>query len=84
MKAADLEQVERAAQEELLRNMAQASGGRCFAVRDLPKLVETIAGEEGTTVIRRERELWDLPLAFIAVLALLGVEWFLRRKYDLV
>ena len=84
VKAAELEQVERAAQEELLRNMAQASGGRCFAVRDLPKLAQTIAGEEGTTVIRRERELWDLPLAFVTLLALVGIEWFLRRKYDLV
>ena len=82
--AADLEQVERAMQEELLKNMAQASGGRYFAVRDLPALVKTVAGEDRTSVTRRERELWDLPIAFVAVLALLGIEWFLRRKYDLV
>jgi hypothetical protein len=84
VKAADLESIERATQEELLRNMADSSGGQCFTVRDLPKLVETIAGEQRTSVVRRERELWDLPLAFAAFLALVAVEWFLRRKYDLV
>ncbi|MBM4018097.1 MAG: hypothetical protein FJ288_07165 [Planctomycetes bacterium] len=84
VKESQLEQIERAMQEELLRNMADSSGGRCFTVRELPKLVETVAGEQRTSVIRRERELWDLPVAFLAVLALLGVEWLLRRKYDLV
>ena len=79
-----LEELERAEQEELLRNMAEVSGGKCFAVRDVPKLADTIAGEQRTTVIRRERELWDLPFVFVAILALAGVEWFLRRRYDLV
>jgi len=82
--AAPLEQLERAAQEEALQKMAEVSGGRYFRVRDLPKFVETIAGEERTAPVRRERELWDLPVVFLAVLALLGLEWFLRRKYDLV
>jgi hypothetical protein len=84
VKAADLESIERAMQEELLRNMADASGGRYFTARDLPKLVETVAGEERTNVIRRERELWDLPIVFLAFLALIGTEWLLRRRYDLV
>ena len=81
---AELEQLERAMQDELLKNMATASGGRCFTVRDLPKIAETVAGEERTSVIRREHELWDLPIVFIAILALLGTEWLLRRRYDLV
>jgi hypothetical protein len=82
--AANLEELERSEQEELLRNMAEVSGGKCFAIRDVPKLADTIAGEQRTTVIRRERELWDLPFIFVAILALAGVEWFLRRRYDLV
>ena len=82
--ASPLEQLERAMQEEQLRRMAGASGGRYFAVRDLGDLEKVVAGEQRTDVIRRERELWDLPIVFAALLALLGVEWFLRRKYDLV
>jgi len=82
--AANLEELERSEQEELLKNMAEVSGGKCFAIRDVPKLADTIAGEQRTTVIRRERELWDLPFVFVAILALAGVEWFLRRRYDLV
>ena len=84
VKASSLEDLERAMQEDLLKKMAEVSGGRFFTVRDLPDLVKTIGGDERTTVIRRERELWDLPIVFGLVLALLTVEWLLRRRYDLV
>ena len=81
---APLEQLEKAMQESLLRNMAEASGGRYFAVRDLPALQQTIAGDRPTAVERTEKPLWDLPIVFIALLAFLGVEWLVRRMHDLV
>jgi hypothetical protein len=82
--AAPLEQLERAMQEDLLRRMAAATGGRYFAIRQVPELEKIVAGEQHTDIIRRERELWDLPILFIALLGLLGLEWLLRRQYDLV
>ena len=81
---APLEQLEKAMQETLLRNMAQASGGRYFAVRDLGELEKTIAGDRPTAVERTEKPLWDLPIVFLALLAFLGVEWLVRRMHDLV
>jgi hypothetical protein len=82
--AAPLEQLERAMQEDLLRRMAAASGGKFFTIRQVPELEKTIAGEQRTDVIRREREIWDLPILFVVLLGLLGLEWLLRRQYDLV
>lgn len=81
---APLEELEKAMQEKLLRNMAQVSGGRYFTVRDLPELEKTIAGDRPTAVERTEKPLWDLPIVFAALLAFLGVEWLVRRMHDLV
>jgi len=81
---APLEQLEPAMQEDRLRKMAELSGGRYITVRDLPTLPDAIAGEQRTAVVRREKELWDLPIIFIVLLACVGLEWFLRRRYDLI
>ena len=79
-----LEQLEPAMQQARLEKMAELSGGRYFTVRDLPSLPDAITGEQRTAVVRREKELWDLPLIFVVLLACLGLEWFLRRRYDLI
>ena len=71
-------------QQALLTKMAELSGGRYFEVRDLPSLPNAITDERRTTAIRREKELWDLPFIFGVLLACSGVEWFLRRRYDLI
>jgi len=81
---AALEQLEPAMQQARLTKMAELSGGRYFAVHDLPSLPDAITGEQRTTVVRREKELWDLPFLFLVLLACAGVEWFLRRRYDLI
>ncbi|MFW6163691.1 MAG: hypothetical protein ACODAJ_13055, partial [Planctomycetota bacterium] len=79
-----LEQLEPAMQQERLEKMAELSGGRYLTVRDLPELPDAVAGEQRTAVIRREKELWDVPLLFVVLLACAGTEWFLRRRYDLI
>lgn len=71
-------------QEEQLRRMAELSGGKYFTMRELPSLPQTIAGEQRTTVIRREKELWDIPIVLVVLVGLTGAEWFLRRRYDLI
>ncbi|NQT86860.1 VWA domain-containing protein [bacterium] len=79
-----LEEVEPAMQEALLRKMAELSGGEYLRVRDLPSLPEKLAVESLTTAKRMDRELWDLPYVFGALLACMALEWFLRRRYDLI
>ena len=82
--AASLEQREPAMQAELLRKMAELSGGRYFDIPELGRLPQAVAGQRRTVIVRRDRELWDLGIVFAALLALAGTEWLLRRKYDLM
>jgi hypothetical protein len=37
---------------------------------------------KGVTVVE-ERDLWDMPIILIGLLALMGGEWLLRRKRGL-
>ena len=82
--AATLELMEPAMQEDMLKQMAQVSEGKYFPANRLIDLKQAIGGQQRTTIVRREKELWDIPAALVAMLALVGVEWFFRRKYDLL
>ncbi len=84
VKAVTLEQREPAMQQPLLENLAALSGGRYVRIADLPQLADGLEAGEKTTVVRREKELFDLPAVFILVLALAATEWFFRRRRDLV
>ena len=79
-----LEQREPAMQEALLRKMAELSGGRYYAMTDLPTLPEALHEEVRTVAVRRDHEMWDLPVVLAVVLLLAGAEWLLRRRYDLI
>ncbi|MFP4056521.1 MAG: hypothetical protein ACLF0G_06610 [Candidatus Brocadiia bacterium] len=79
-----LEQLEPAMQEHVLAKMAELSGGRRLGVRELMGLPQRVAQEQLTTAKRTEEELWDLPLVFVGLLACAAVEWFFRRRYDLI
>lgn len=74
--------------EDLLKDMAGITGGRYVA--PTPEGVEEIvagitrrieAGRQAAT--RKTKPLWDMPALFIAILALMGAEWFLRRRGEL-
>jgi hypothetical protein len=84
VKAVPVEQLEPAMQEELLRDMAELSGGSYVSIREVPALEERLAGADKTAVVRREQPVWDLPAVFVAILLLMGMEWFLRRTFDLI
>ncbi len=84
VKAAPLEQLEPAMQEDLLRRMAEVSGGRYVPVSELSELPEALAGEQRTITVRRQSELWDLWPVLVLVVLLLAIEWFVRRRHDLV
>jgi hypothetical protein len=84
VKDVSLEGMEPAMQEALLRQMAAVSGGQYFAVRDVGNLLKLVNAEQRTVLERKERELWNLPLVLGVLVVLLGAEWFLRRKWDLI
>jgi hypothetical protein len=79
-----LEQRESAMQEDLLKNLAGSSGGRYYSLHDLPNLVKTISEQYRPRQEPRDRRLWDDWVIYLLVVAFGGVEWYFRRRYNLV
>ena len=70
-------------QIEHLRRIADLSGGECLGVLQLKDLPALLNREPHITTVRTDRPLWDNSLVALLLVALLGFEWILRRKYDL-
>ena len=66
-----------------LERIASLTGGVSLGIRELPRLVSLVNGESVTTTARSERPLWDNGFVAFVLVGLLGMEWVLRRKYDL-
>ena len=68
----------------LLKTLAEVSGGKYYAMEEAPQLVNQIPLVESATSKITDVDIWDIPLIFGAVIALLGFEWFLRKRGGLV
>lgn len=67
----------------LLERVASETGGRFYTAGNLGSLPEDLAyTARGATVVE-EKELWDMPAAFLVVLMLMSAEWLLRRRKGL-
>jgi uncharacterized membrane protein len=69
-----------------LAKLTEAAGGQSFAPEELPALVRKLAKEEPelkTEVIER-RTYWDKWPFLLLFVSVLGVEWFLRKRWGLV
>ena len=66
-----------------LERIANLSGGTSLSIRELPELEMLVNGKPVTTTVRSERPLWDNGLVACLLVGLLGMEWILRRKFDL-
>ena len=69
--------------ETLLRQLAEQTGGAYFAIADAQSLPENVANVQNSVFVDAERDLWAHPLILIAVVGLLGTEWFLRKRIGL-
>jgi hypothetical protein len=79
---ADAEMTEPWRHDAALARIAEESGGALVAEADLdtlPSLLEKAAGAPEL----REREVWNHPAIFFALMALLAVEWSLRRRWGM-
>jgi hypothetical protein len=66
-----------------LQRLADASGGRCIDLAEMPALPAMLAeAREGRPRVR-EMSLWDSPLLFVFVLSCLAAEWALRKRVGL-
>jgi uncharacterized membrane protein len=69
---------------ELLEKLAQQTGGRYYRPDQVNKLAEDVAYSEAGITVRETRDLWDMPVVFLAALALRAGEWLLRRRWGVV
>ena len=72
------------ADHELLARLAEETGGAVVDPASLGELPARLPNRSVTVVTERTEALWDTPLALIAVLTLLTVEWVGRRLVRLV
>ncbi len=68
----------------LLRRIASETGGQFYTMDALAGLPEAMRYTDRGTVVQEERDLWDLPLFFFLLMALLFTEWVARRRRGLV
>ncbi len=69
---------------DLLERLATQTGGQYWKPADLGKLAGAIPFSEAGVTMRETKDLWDLPLVFLALLLLRFSEWWLRRKWGIV
>jgi len=82
----DLELDNAAADTATLESLAAMTGGKSLAPEQLPKLIEELA--QRTEHLEVEQQIkethWDSWPFFLLLVGLLGVEWYLRKRWGLV
>ncbi|MFP6854984.1 MAG: hypothetical protein VB980_04310, partial [Opitutales bacterium] len=81
-----VEQRETAMKEDVADQIATLSGGQNLAATQLGALPQLLDTDEKTNplIIVREKALWDIPIIFLLLVVLTGLEWYLRRRENLV
>ncbi len=69
---------------DLLERLASQTGGKYWQPNETSKLADDIPYSEAGITVRETKELWNLPLIFLVILAVRGSEWLLRRRWGVV
>ena len=69
---------------ELLEGLARSTGGRYLRPDELGTIERSVPYSQAGITLRQTRELWNMPIVFLLLLALRGSEWLLRRKWGVV
>ncbi len=69
---------------ELLEKLAEETGGRYYTPGNVAKLSDEVSYSEAGITTREIRDLWDMPIVFLLLILLRGVEWLLRRRWGAV
>lgn len=81
--AGDAEFFDAGMRAPLLKRIADETGGRFFTPANASSLPEAVSySGRGVTVVE-ERELWDMPVILLLLVALIGAEWAYRRARGL-
>lgn len=64
----------------MLRQIAEETGGRYYPAERALEVAQDMAySASGATVVEK-KDLWDMPILLVLLLAALGAEWALRRR----
>jgi len=69
--------------DDVLRRLAEATGGELVASGDAGRIADRLAAREADQRPAAMRELWHTPWTFLLVVALVGTEWGLRRRWGM-
>ena len=69
---------------ELLEQLATETGGHYYRPEDAHRLADTIAYSEAGITERETKDLWNMPIVFLAAFALRAAEWLLRRRWGAI
>lgn len=69
---------------QLLQRLAASTGGRYLTPGELGTLVTDIPYSRAGISVQQVKELWNVPVAFLALLLLRAGEWLLRRHWGVV
>jgi uncharacterized membrane protein len=82
--AADSEYFDATMRAPLLKRIAEETGGRFYTAANAATLPDAISySGRGVTVVE-ERDLWDMPVVLLLLIALTGGEWAYRRTRGLI
>jgi uncharacterized membrane protein len=79
----DAEYFDAAMRKPLLERLAAETEGRFYRTSEVKDLPDAIAYSGKGITVTEERELWDMPILLLALLALMGGEWWMRRQRGL-
>jgi len=69
---------------DLLERLSAQTGGRYWRPQELSKLADQIPYSEAGITMSETKELWNLPIVFLAIVGLRAAEWLLRRRWGIV
>ena len=82
----DLELDNASADAPTLESLAAMTGGKSLAPEQLPELIKRLTEETQHLEVQQEtkKTFWDTWAFFLTVVGLLGLEWYLRKRWGLV
>jgi hypothetical protein len=80
---ADPEMAHTEMQLQTLQRIADLSGGVTLGVSELERLPELLNRERHKVRVQSQIPLWDNVWSIVLLVGLLGLEWIVRRRYDL-
>lgn len=69
---------------ELLSQLARDTGGNYYTQRTASRLPDEISFSEAGITAHEIKDLWNMPVVFLAILAMRSCEWLLRRRWGFV